>query len=288
MCELVGIQYNINRPCPEAETVNMIQIMTYIRYWFHRTVNKHTHMFLAFVHSNEKVVFFPLQICACVFFSWFYITQNDSFSTFHKYFGTSLNIWLRPNHQWNSLGPFNNANPNRTVKQYSANKKVTKNTRMHSSRMRTARSLTVSHRILCTPPPATTHAPWLPRIPPSNHASPPTMHAPHNHTHPPGNHAHPWQPRIPPPPSSHAHPPATMHAPHNHAHPLVTWQPHMPPTPRQPRMPPTTMHTPSDHTPSLATTHAPLPRQPRMPPPPVNRITDACKNITLPQFRCGW
>ena len=25
----------------------------------------------------------------------------------------------------------------------------------------------------------------------------------------------------------------------------------------------------------------------RYPPPPVNRITDACKNITLPQLRCG-
>ena len=23
-------------------------------------------------------------------------------------------------------------------------------------------------------------------------------------------------------------------------------------------------------------------------PPPVNRITDTCKNITLPQLRCGW
>ena len=83
-------------------------------------------------------------------------------------------------------------------------------TKMHSSRMRTARSLTVSRRILCTPS-ATTHIPS-------------------NHTHPPSN---------------HAHPPATTHAPSNHACPLATThapqQPHThppTPTPQQPRMPP--------------------------------------------------
>ena len=82
---------------------------------------------------------------------------------------------------------------------------------MHSSRMRTARSLTVSRRILRMPlqqphmPPTTTH-------PPRNHAHPPTtMHAcpPCSHA-PPGNHA-PQQPRMPP--SNHTCPPATTHAP---------------------------------------------------------------------------
>ena len=123
---------------------------------------------------------------------------------------------------------------------------------MHSSRMRTARSLTVSRRI------------------PRTHI-PPTMHAPRNHTHPPPATMHtPWQPCIHPwqpcmplsnhtPPGNHTYPPATMHAP-----PL---QPCIPPW--QPCMPP------SNHTPP-ATMH-----------PPVDRITDAYENITLPQLRCG-
>ena len=72
-------------------------------------------------------------------------------------------------------------------------------------------------------------------------------HAPHNHAHPP-------QPCMPPCnhtcPHNHACPP-TMHAPHSHTH-----------TPLQPCMPPTTTHAP-----------------------PVNRITDTCKNITFPQLR---
>ena len=51
--------------------------------------------------------------------------------------------------------------------------------RMHSSRMRTTRSLTVSHRIPCMPP-FTMHAPF-------------TTHAPHNHACPP-------QPCMPPSP----------------------------------------------------------------------------------------
>ena len=91
-------------------------------------------------------------------------------------------------------------------------------TRMHSSRMRTARSLTVSAYLVVSdarPPQsnhacplgATTHAAPPPRRnhtpPPNNHACPPgaTMHAPRsNHTCPP------W--------SNHAPPPgATMHAP---------------------------------------------------------------------------
>ena len=105
-------------------------------------------------------------------------------------------------------------------------------TRMHSSRMRTTRSLTVSRRILCTTPPATTHAPLAtmhtpqqPCMPPSNHAHPlATTHVPSNHTRPPATmhaplaarHA-PWQPHMPP--GSHAHPPATTQPPGNHARP---------------------------------------------------------------------
>ena len=120
---------------------------------------------------------------------------------------------------------------------------------MHSRRMRTARSLTVSRHILCTPP-------QQPRMPPGNHACPPaTMHTP-------GNHAHPLQPCTLP--GNHARPSTTMHTPQqpqhppsNHAHPLQPCTP-----------PPATTHT---H--PLATTHAP----------PVNRMTNRCKNITLPQ-----
>ena len=91
-------------------------------------------------------------------------------------------------------------------------------TRMHSRRMRTALSLTVSRHMPCTPPPPTC-------MPPHNHACPPTMHvplaathaSPGNHAcppatmHTPSNHAHPWQPCMPP--SNHARPPATTHAP---------------------------------------------------------------------------
>ena len=103
-------------------------------------------------------------------------------------------------------------------------------TRMHSSRMRTTRSLTVSGCILRTPPsnhacpPATMHAPPKPCMPPLA-----TTHAPHHaHPHPLATMHALWQPCMPP--SNHAHPPATMHAPH-----------------------------------------------------PVNRMTNRCKNITLPQ-----
>ena len=103
--------------------------------------------------------------------------------------------------------------------------KIQKETRMHSSRMRTACSLTVSRGICwgaCAHMPPATHAP-----PP---CTPATMHAPH-HTCPPATHG----------------PPAT-HAP-CHAHP----QPHMPPAMHAPHafphlqcMPPchTAMHTP--------------------------------------------
>ena len=120
---------------------------------------------------------------------------------------------------------------------------------MHSSRMRTARSLTVSPYLIISharPPGATTHTPW------SNHACPrATMHAPRATTHAPpkSNHAR-------APPSNHACPPS------NHTY----------PPPRA------TMHA------SLgATTHPP--EQPRMP--PVNRITDRCKNITVVNYVCG-
>ena len=134
-------------------------------------------------------------------------------------------------------------------------------TRMHSSRMRTARSLTVSRHIPRMPTP---HAHCPPK---TTHASPATMHAPQ-------------QPCTPPtattgPPGNHAHPPTAMHTPwqlcitpSNPAHPLATthapWQPCTPP--QQPR-------TPSNHACPPATTHTP----------PVDRIADTCKNITLPQ-----
>ena len=109
---------------------------------------------------------------------------------------------------------------------------------MHSSRMRTARSLTVSRRVLHMPPSplAAMHAPWQP-------------------------HTTPQQPHMPP---------TTMHTPHNHT------------------CPPTTMHIPlQSHTPSAITDASP---QPCTPPcnhahPPINRITDTCKNITFPQLR---
>ena len=112
---------------------------------------------------------------------------------------------------------------------------------MHSSRMRTARSLIVSpylvisHTLTPLPPRATTHPRRTTTQPPprSNHTCPPE------------------QPCMPPQ-SNHAHPPgATMHAlPSNHAH----------PTPDQPP-----------------------PRSNHARPPPVNRMTNGCKNITLPQ-----
>ena len=84
--------------------------------------------------------------------------------------------------------------------------------RMHSSRMRTARSLTVSRSILRTPPGKkpcmppknkTTHTPEKPCTPPrKKHACPPEqprMSPQSNHT-------------CPPRATMHAHPRATMHA----------------------------------------------------------------------------
>ena len=159
-------------------------------------------------------------------------------------------------------------------------------TRMHSSRMRTARSLTVSPYLVvshapppeqpCMPPreqpctpPQSNHACPLeqPRMPPrSNHACPPpraTMHGPRsNHTCPPwSNHAPPLeQPCTPPgqprtPPGATTHPRATTHAPLRATMPPPQEQPHMP-------------------LPSGATTHAPPRReQPHTPSPPVDRQT---------------
>ena len=141
---------------------------------------------------------------------------------------------------------------------------------MHSSRMRTARSLIVYPYLVVSqprpPPPFTTHAPL-------RHACPPfTMHAPFDMHGPFTMHA----------------PPTTMHAP---------WQPCMPSTgnhacPLQPCMPldnqahPPGNHAchPGNHACPPATIHAPW--QPRTPA-PMNRITHACENITLPQLRCG-
>ena len=126
------------------------------------------------------------------------------------------------------------------------------NTRMHSSRMRTACSLTVSHHILCMPPhnhtcpPPTMHAPQQPHTPPCNHTHcPTTTHAPQQaHMLPAATHA-PQQPHTPPQPCTplqqpcmplhnHAHPPTPTHTPSNHTCPLPTmyapWQPHTPPS----------------------------------------------------------
>ena len=105
-------------------------------------------------------------------------------------------------------------------------------TRMHSSRMHTARSLTVSRCILCTHP-------WQPSMPPSNHACPPwPCMPPCDHAHPRATMHTPWQPCMPP--SNHACPRGNHNAPGNHT------------------CPPTTTHA------LQATTHAP--RQPCTPP----------------------
>ena len=97
-------------------------------------------------------------------------------------------------------------------------------TRMHSSRMHTARSLIVSHCIPCMPPPNN-----------HTHTLAATMHAP-----PGSNHACPLEATMhnPPRATTHTPPRATMHAPQsNHAcppgatthTPLPLEQPHMPP-----------------------------------------------------------
>ena len=147
-------------------------------------------------------------------------------------------------------------------------------TRMHFSRMRTARSLIVSPHLIvshaCPPPPQ--EQPCM--APGSNHAPPEQPRIP-----PRSNHACPLEQPCMPPRSNHACPPreqpcmspgATTHAP--------TWeQPHTPPG--------ATMHPPSNHTcpPLGATTHAPPGATTHTPHTPVNRMTNRCKNITLLQ-----
>ena len=99
-------------------------------------------------------------------------------------------------------------------------------TRMHSSRMRTARSLTVSRRIPRTPPPR-------PCMPLHNHTCPPQP------CMLPGNHACPRQPHMPL---------ATMYAPQQPCTPLATTHAPLPPAtthacpPQQPHMPPPLVH----------------------------------------------
>ena len=122
-------------------------------------------------------------------------------------------------------------------------------TRMHSSRMRTARSLIVSLYLIIshTCPPFAMHAPFatppLPCMPPL--PPPATMHTPSNHAcHPPGNHTCPSATMHAPLATMHA-PLATMHAP---------WKPCTPPSP------PRTMHAPFPWQPCIA------PQQPCMPP----------------------
>ena len=135
-------------------------------------------------------------------------------------------------------------------------------TRMHSSGMRTTRSLTVCHAC-----PLSHHAcPPLPHTP-ATHAppcTPPAMHAP-CHTCPPAMHA-PW----------HACPPAThtpcQAMPPCHACPHHTC-PHACP--------------PATHGPT--TMHAPLPCMPpyHACPPWTEFLTHASENFTLPQLCCG-
>ena len=133
-----------------------------------------------------------------------------------------------------------------------------KSTRMHSSRMRTAHSLTVSPYLVVSHarPPGSNHAPWATTCTPLGA----TTHLPLE------------QPCMPPR--------ATMHAPQsNHACP-----------PEQPRTPPrTTMHASPG-----ATTHAPpwsnhtcLPGATTHATPPLDRMTDMCKNITFANYVCG-
>ena len=94
-------------------------------------------------------------------------------------------------------------------------------TRMHSSRMHTARSLTVSRHIPCMPPGC--HAcPPLPHMPPGCHAHPPAathppaaMHAPPAAMHAPQlPQCLPWLPCMPP--GCHACPPVNRQTPVKH------------------------------------------------------------------------
>ena len=133
-------------------------------------------------------------------------------------------------------------------------------TRMHSSRMRTARSLIVSLYLVISHAclPFTTHIPF-------------TTHTPLHHAPSlqpcmaPSNHACPQEPCMPP---------RTMHAPSNHAHPP---SPHM--SPSNHACPPANTH-------ALITMHAP-PSNHARPPPCGQNSWHASENIALPQLRCG-
>ena len=130
-------------------------------------------------------------------------------------------------------------------------KASTYSTRMHSSRMRTARSLTVSHQKNHACPPR------------SNHACPPRATT---HTPPQSNHAH--------PPRATTHPPgATTHAPPGSNHAPPREQPHMPPPGSNHACPP-------QEQPCMS------PWEQQRTPPPRGQ-TDTCKNITFANFVCG-
>ena len=136
---------------------------------------------------------------------------------------------------------------------------------MHSSRMRTARSLTVSHRICqgghvwharplpCTPPTITTHVP-LPCMPHLPHMPPTAIHA-YCHARTPAMHT-----PLPCKPPCHAHPPLPCKFPAMHTHAMYA-----PPAMHAPRHTcPPAMHAPSP--PHMPPCHA-------RPPPPVDRQT---------------
>ena len=135
---------------------------------------------------------------------------------------------------------------------------IQETTRMHSSRMRTGRSLTdrISWYqagggacVACTHQPCKPphHTCPQPCTPPAMHA-PPRKHAcphPRKHTCPPRKHAHPPEARMPP--RKHACPPGSTHAPPGSTH-------YSPPEACMP---------------------------------PLCGQTDTCKNITFANFVCG-
>ena len=139
---------------------------------------------------------------------------------------------------------------------------------MHSSRMRTAHAMTgrISGGGVHT-----THASLPFAMHASHHAHNPfAMHTPLRHTHPPSLcMPPPPSPHTPPSPCTllhHACPPLPCTPPQsNHACPLSGATMHPSPRSNHPCPPPE------------ATTHAP----------PVNRITDRCKNITFANYVCG-
>ena len=162
---------------------------------------------------------------------------------------------------------------------------------MHSSRIRTACSLTVSHSIChaCSLPhmsPSATHTP-LPFMPPTMHAPSPC------HTHPPTTYAPllctPPMPCMPPAMHVTCHtcplpctPPAT-HAP-CHAYPLPHTL-HCHTCPPCNTCPQACTPLPLPHTPHPPTTHAPCHACPSL---WTEFLTHVSENITLPQLRCGW